>query len=459
MVAYLVACSTLDSNAPDPTFTAVTGAVPEVLAGYGGFAVGDADLVLPADLFPETWNGFNVVGDLSADGGDDVVGTLFESGPGWSYYASTRTKLQVWPDVLAGAPSWTIESPAARDDGYARDVGVAWLWPIPDATSDGQVDAWVLDRTGVATLIPGPLATTVLDPSLSGVATFIQGYISRTTDLDHDGTGEILFSLYDGTTGAPDGVARCEGPFNGPVGVGDCPLASHPDWMEQNPLAEGDVDGDGIDDILVDAHGLWDGDGFGDVTELQLYDGAFTDGTIDPKTTIHPATTRYFYPDDDRAAVGDLDADGFADVVWVEEPDAYASDDGEIAVLHGPLTAGAEYELTDAQLHLVGLGSQAVISGIANGAAGGPARLALEQPQVALSVDAFPPMVLDGSLQGTIDLESVAVFLAADGIVALDGVVQSDALVGDFDGDAMGDVLVVDLLGEAGWIYLGASLP
>ena len=68
-------------------------------------------------------------------------------------------------------------------------------------------------------------------------------------------------------------------------------------------------------------------------------------------------------------------------------------------------------------------------------------------------------MLVDGSLQGTVDLATVANFLASDGIIAVDGVAQSDATVGDFDGDRIGDVLVVDVYGAAGWIYLGASLP
>jgi hypothetical protein len=62
-------------------------------------------------------------------------------------------------------------------------------------------------------------------------------------------------------------------------------------------------------------------------------------------------------------------------------------------------------------------------------------------------------------MTGTVDPIDTAWFLAADGVAPISGWVHVESHVGDFDGDSLGDVLVVDGGNAAGWVYLGASLP
>jgi hypothetical protein len=416
--------------------------------------VADADLTLPDEMFAGFWAGFFVVGDLADDGADDVVGISAEE-LDLFYEDPTRVGFVVWPDVLDGAPMWTLKSPAFLVNNYAKFEGVTGLASTPDVTEDGVADAWVSDMSDGTYLLPGPVDRAVSDPAPRSVAV-LTDWLTGTMDLDRDGVGEVLLTLY-----GPGRLAHCRGPFAGIVDADACDQLVPPGWQGVGVQGVSDLDGDGIDDLLVAVTDPDEpGPDFPAQSALLVVDGTSLAGAQEPLVTIAPEITRYFNNNyQRRAAFADIDGDGHGDVAWVEIAD-YQGLPGEVAVAHGPFVIGADLGLVDATLHLDGAGSDAFIAGAARRPDGAAWLVLDHQPLGAGAPEALTPFLVDGTLRGTVDPAETAEFLASDGVLDAYGYRSSEAHVGDFDGDAVGDVLVVDTSGGGGaWIYLGANLP
>jgi hypothetical protein len=273
------------------------------------------------------------------------------------------------------------------------------------------------------------------------------------TDLDHDGVGELMVDHFVPSYALSEGVTRCEGPFAGDLELHACPMAVHPDATTLHAYLSGDLDGDGIDELVFDAtiDSATPDAGWSNEVVFFVYPGDFVDGEADPLLTVHPENRYFYYSYETRGAVADLDGDGTGDLVWVEQPDYYPSAEGEVAVWHSPPLDGSNVGMDGATLHLIGPASDAVIAGAAR-RADGSSWLVLQSPGSL-------PMLADGTLRGVVDPTDTALFLAADGVAVVEDSVYVKAHVGQFDGDTLGDLLVVDMSGRAGWIYLGASLP
>jgi hypothetical protein len=244
-----------------------------------------------------------------------VVGT--NNGPVWQFYVGARS-----------APidsSWG-SVPDVNGDGYS-DVVVGAL-DLNANPRVGQVYVYLGGAQGVATI---PAAT--LDDPGGEDALFGQSVVSA-GDVNGDGYADVLVSAL--SNSAPGATGQAYVYFGGPSGLGAVPGAAltEPALIRGygvSVASAGDVDGDGYSDVLVAAFCV---DDCG--AAAYLYLGSSTGPATTPATTLD-----VFGPTIDTfswlsiAGAGDVNGDGFADVVVGEGHSTEQAGAGEVAIYEG----------------------------------------------------------------------------------------------------------------------------
>ncbi|MFN7145380.1 MAG: MopE-related protein, partial [Myxococcota bacterium] len=223
-------------------------------------------------------------------------------------------------------------------------------------------DGTVAEEAGAVALVRGGASGTVLtsaaDATLQGEA-FEDGagYAVALGDIDGDGFAEALVGAYQNSAGGRDagGAYLVYGPFTGTIGLADADLflsgAAAGDAAGRGVALPGDVDGDGIGDLLVgapsaDRAGRSSGSAFlvlgGATGSLSL---SLAEAEISGNAGSDTLGTAF-------SPAGDTDGDGFADVwIGVENADDNGAGSGTVHLLRGPISGAAEVgDLSDAQL-------------------------------------------------------------------------------------------------------------
>ena len=271
----------------------------DILAGYGGFAVFGID--------PDDRAGFSVsgAGDVNGDGLDDVIVGAYAADPngqesaGESYvvFGKTTTENVQLSDVAEGLGGFGIYGIAPGDDaGWTVSDG-------GDVNSDGLADVIVGARdaspggvfeAGESYVIFGKISTDAVE--LSDVAAGFGGFsiwgiaegdsagtfLAATGDVNGDGLGDLIvgagqadpggeedageaYVVFGKTTTEPVELINVSGGVGGFVMVG-IEAGDRAGW---GVGGAGDVNGDGLDDVIVGAHGAMH-DGYNEVGEAYV---------------------------------------------------------------------------------------------------------------------------------------------------------------------------------------------
>jgi len=345
-----------------------------VYSGIDGSLLYQLDGAAAGDAFGFAVSG---AGDVNGDGFDDVlIGALATDPPGISnsgsayvYSGADGSLLHQW-DGSASLDSFGISVAAAGDvnqDGFddviigaekaspfgLTDVGSAFVysgatgaqlyrwngnadleyyaWSVSgagDANGDGFADvlvgAWAADNgpiwgTGTAYLYSGADGS-ILQQWFGGDFNYLLGYsVSGAGDINGDGFDDVIL----GATGAHSGGLFTNGAAYAYAGIDGSLLyewsgAAAGDDFGHSVSGAGDVDGDGVPDLLVSAKNA-DADGLTDNGTADVYSGA--DGSLLRQWS---GEDDYIRLGDSVSAAGDADGDGFAEVI-VGSKDAFDS--------------------------------------------------------------------------------------------------------------------------------------
>jgi hypothetical protein len=340
--------------------------------------------------------------------------------------------------------------------GHALDGG-------RDVDGDGRADLIVggpydddaAPNAGVAWLLTGPLEDGPLDQGVVLVGNYDSDLAGWSVALVGDVEGEGLGAIAVGAPYAKDGASSpgvayllLEPPSEDLV-LQDSALRLVGEGNQHGAgirvAAAGDLDGDGLDDLLVGAHAA----GFGGFESGAAYlwlasslaglDGSVDLGDADGR---HHGESAYDMAGYGLAGGGDLDGDGLADlIVGAPYHDEAGADAGAAYLLTGPATSFAS--LADAPVKLMGAragdsaGNGVAISpdvdgdGLAEALVGSPVYREGAEGLAALWIGVEP---------GRHDLaEAPRLFQGA-----VDGDYTGFAVAGpgDMDGDGLGDLLV-----------------
>ena len=320
------------------------------------------------------------------------------------------------------------------------DAGAGTVYLLSSAASSGDVG------TAATWSWTGPDSTAAL------------GDLAVLGDIDADGAADVLVSapFYDGG-GRDRGIVYVLS--SGSVGVSRDPadgiaIAGESNYhkLGQSPVNAGDMDGDGVDEILLGASG---------VTALAQADGrVYRIPATDLADTAFSLTDADRYTGESRVsrlggrnhAIGDFNGDGHADILVNSDHQIPGYASGTAYLLHGASSLSADTNVGDAHARIANDMSSITFAGNGdwgNGVAlgdlngDGAEDLAIADPGADLSRaygnDGLVAVYLGGSLSGDHGT-------AASADVLLHGISQYGAWPvvagGDVDADGFDDIWV-----------------
>ena len=260
----------------------------------------------------------------------------------------------------AAGATRTLSTPAFGDNlGFS--VALAG-----DVDGDGQPDVLMGARgndaagiqAGRAYLFRGPVTGTTVedaDAVISGTAFEEVGRrVASAGDLDGDGHDDILLGTEIGGPADEGRVYVFNGPVSGSLTIGDATAVIHgavaDDALGASLAAAGDLNGDGFGDIVVGAPRTIALGGTNGPGRVFVFHGPFK-GDV-PASSAAAILTGELANDNFgiAVAVGDVNADGVADVVVGADQLFRDDGTGKAYVFHGPLAGSIQAANADAIL-------------------------------------------------------------------------------------------------------------
>ena len=413
--------------------------------------------------------------DVAGDLDDDGVPDLLVGAPGWD--GSAEDGGAVW--LLSGADALAAGEPLSLDDALARyssTVAGAGLGSslvgLGDMDGDGLPDLGLGapgDDGGVVHLISGAAYGSMELGSdgnlLLGEAAGDRAATVRAAgDVDGDGYTDVFVGAPgESTMGLSAGaVYLVAGPITSSVSLS----AANGKLMGMAagdgaavPADAGDVNGDGINDLLIGAYGVDDVGINAGAASLCLgptwgtAELSIADATLLGEATLDMAGWSVAGP-------GDVDGDGYADLlVGAIGADHGGTSSGSAYLMLGPVTGTVDLSSALARFDGDAAGD---LAGAAVAAAGdvdgdGMPDLLVGAPEADLgAVDGGLVALILSSQRGTEALHEAAVVLSTDTA----GAGLGEAMVGgwDLDGDGLDDLLLGAAALDVGAAWLATEL-
>jgi hypothetical protein len=283
------------------------------LGGAGGLSTTPTTLTGPGASVEGFGLSLAGAGDVNGDGFADIIVGTFDSNNGAAYvYFGGESGLSTMPVTLA-APS-SLEEYFGISVGSAGDVNGDGVDDVVVGTSGRNAYVYLGGACGLSTT---PTALTYpgnLDENEN--ANVIAGEVASAGDVNGDGFADLIIGapLVDGDTGAAyvylgsaSGPAVTPTLLAGPGG----PMG----YFGFSAASAGDVNGDGFADVIVGAYGV---NGYG---AAYVYLGSAHGLSTMPTVVAGPFVAGGGSFGWSAASAGDVNGDGFADVV-VGDPDA-----------------------------------------------------------------------------------------------------------------------------------------
>jgi hypothetical protein len=291
-----------------------------------------------------------VVGDVDDDGHEDAL----IGAPGESTFGTDAGAAYLLLGPITRGGDLNLEGIELLSDAAGAKGGYA-VAAAGDVDDDGYDDFLVGahgtgGNTGSAHLAFGPVDRdgwlSGLDVELTGEASgdYAGWSLSSAGDVDGDGLADILVGAQaESSAGAGTGAAYLVlGPCSASGDLGSLAHAkltgeSTWDYAGYAVAGPGDVDGDGLDDLLVSAR--WEDSGGSSSGAVYLVLGGVSGtSSLSGASAKLTGSTANEMVGSDVAGAGDLDGDGFADLLLGGEGGAYGgSSSGVVYLVRGPV--------------------------------------------------------------------------------------------------------------------------